>query len=424
VRHASGASDEAWPSHLATVDDDADVTPATRIATLVLVTPDGEVVGRLPPAPIETPWWQDAEPVVRAARARFGVDVTVLRLLEAELGRPPGGAVTYLAEIAQPVQAEPWPGSLDDHPLRQRWARPGGPAGDLAWAEAAVAGLGIQPVGPPEQVRTWNLSSLWRLPVQGQTVWLKVVPPFFAHEGAMLGRLAGGPVPRLLAHDGDRMVLAEIPGEDLYDAERPLLLEMVGLLVGLQRQWIGRVDELLAMGLPDWRGPALTVSIADVVHRSGTELDAEDRQALDAFIRGLPSRFEEVAACGLPDTLVHGDFHPGNTRGDGKSITLLDWGDCGVGNPLLDQSAFLDRVPSDDVTAISDHWLRTLGRAIPGSRPDRAAELLTPVAAARQAVIYRKFLDNIEPSEWPYHAADPADWLHLTAAQSMRRPIT
>jgi len=41
--------------------------------------------------------------------------------------------------------------------------------------------------------------------------------------------------------------------------------------------------------------------------------------------------------------------------------------------------------------------------------------LLAPVAAARQAVIYRKFLDNIEPSEWPYHAADPAAWLHRAA---------
>jgi hypothetical protein len=412
------------PSRLGTVDDDAGVTPETRTATLVLVTPDGEVVGRLPPAPIETPWWQDAEPVVRAVRARFGVDVTILRLLEAELRRPHGGAVAYLAETAQPVRAEPWPGSLDDHPLRQRWARPGGPAADLAWAESALAGTGIQRVGPPEQVRTWNLSSLWRLPILRHSVWLKVVPPFFVHEGAMLERLAGGPVPRLLAHDADRMLLAEVPGEDLYDAERPQLLRMVALLVDLQRQSIGQVDELLAMDLPDWRGPALTVAIADVVDRTAAELDAEDRQSLAAFIRGLPSRFEEVAACGLPDTLVHGDFHPGNTRGDQSSITLLDWGDCGVGNPLLDQSAFLGSVPSNDVAAIRHHWLRTLERAIPGSRPGQAAQLLAPVAAARQAVIYRKFLDNIEPSERPYHAADPAEWLHSTAALSMGRPFT
>ena len=236
--------------------------------------------------------------------------------------------------------------------------------------QSALARLDIRLVGPPKQVRTWNLSSLWRLPTQGETVWLKVVPPFFAHEGALLARLAGGPVPRLLAHDGDRILLAEIPGTDLYDAGRSQLLAMVSLLVDLQRQWIGRVEELLAIGLPDWRGPALSTAIADVVERTGDQLDADDRQALLAFLSELPSRLEEVAACGLPDTLVHGDFRPGNTRGDRTSITLLDWGDCGVGNPLLDQPAFLDMVSSDDMTTITEEWLRTLERTFPGSRPD------------------------------------------------------
>ena len=48
--------------------------------------------------------------------------------------------------------------------------------------------------------------------------------------------------------------------------------------------------------------------------------------------------------------------------------------------------------------------------------PARASILLAPLAAARQAVIYRKFLDNIEPSEQIYHRADPAKWLSRTAA--------
>ncbi|MEO1248940.1 MAG: phosphotransferase, partial [Pseudomonadota bacterium] len=29
--------------------------------------------------------------------------------------------------------------------------------------------------------------------------------------------------------------------------------------------------------------------------------------------------------------MVHGDFHPGNVRGDGNRLTLIDWGDCGIG---------------------------------------------------------------------------------------------
>jgi aminoglycoside/choline kinase family phosphotransferase len=138
---------------------------------------------------------------------------------------------------------------------------------------------------------------------------------------------------------------------------------------------------------------------------------------LSAFVDGLPARFAALAACGLPDTLVHGDFHPGNVRGDGTTMTLLDWGDAGVGHPLLDQPAFLRDVPDPGVVAtIRARWTDAWRTVVPGSDPKRAASLLAPVAAARQAVIYRRFLDGIETSEQPYHSADVPDWLHRTAA--------
>jgi hypothetical protein len=95
---------------------------------------------------------------------------------------------------------------------------------------------------------------------------------------------------------------------------------------------------------------------------------------------------------------------------------LLNWGESGVGRPLLDQPAFLDRVPSGTDGAVRAHWLQQWSEAVPGSDPARASVLLAPVAAARRAVIYRTFLDNIEPSEQPYHRADPAQWLIRAAA--------
>jgi hypothetical protein len=304
-----------------------------RTAELVLVTPDGRPVGSLPAMPIATPWWQEVGSVVRAARDYHGVDVVILRLLDAELDEPHGGRVTYLAEVAEAVRAQPWTGVLDDHPRRQPFARPDGPAADLAWARARLAERGLRPTAPPTQVRTWNLSSLWRVPVEGQTVWLKVVPPFFAHEGALLALMHGARVPTVLGHDGGRMLLAEIVGEDLYAAGLPLLPDMVNLLVDLQRLWADRVPELLALGLPDWRAPALAAAIANVVERTGNEISAEDRVTLAGFVRGLPGRFDAVAACGLRDSLVHGDFHQGNFRGDGRALTLLDWGASFAGHP-------------------------------------------------------------------------------------------
>lgn len=396
------------------------LAPPPRSARLVLVTPSGDLLGQLPPVDVDTPWWQDAEAVVRAIRERDRLDVTVLRLLEGA-GPPAGGLVTYLAQVAAEARPaadlEPWTGQLDEHPLRQAYARPGGPDVDLAWADDVLRRNGLQRSGAPEQMRTWNLSSLWRIPLPEGVAWLKVVPPFFAHEGALLERLAGGPVPPLLGWDGGRILMPEIPGDDLYGAPLPTLSRMVQLLVGLQRDWLGREAELLALGLPDWRPTALTEAIASVVERTADELQPGDRAELGRLVDGLPARFARVAEAGLGDALVHGDFHPGNVRGraDGP-IVLLDWGDSGVGHPLLDQAAFLDRMAPDSIEPIRRRWRREWQRAVPGSDPDRAARRLAPVAAARQAVIYRRFLDNIEPAEHPYHASDPADWLTRATA--------
>ena len=56
---------------------------------------------------------------------------------------------------------------------------------------------------------------------------------------------------------------------------------------------------------------------------------------------GLPDRVAAVAACGVPDTLVHGDFHPGNVAGRPDDYVILDWGDSFVGHPLLDELPFV-----------------------------------------------------------------------------------
>ena len=222
-----------------------------RKALLVLTLGDGRVLGHLPPIDVATPWWQDARPIVEAAREAFGLEVVILRLLGADLPRPPGGQVTYLAEVAEPLpdaareRLAPWTG--------RSWMIRSGSAGRFpavltptsSGPSGVLRTLGLERIGPAEQVRTWNLSSIWRLPLRGGSAWLKVVPPFFAHEGDIVRLLQGGPVPRLLGHDRDRTSFAEIPGADRYDAELPDLLEMVSRLVALQAAWIGRTDELL-----------------------------------------------------------------------------------------------------------------------------------------------------------------------------------
>jgi Ser/Thr protein kinase RdoA (MazF antagonist) len=222
-------------------------------------------------------------------------------------------------------------------------------------------------------------------------------------------------VPHLLARDGNRILLAEIPGADLYDAGPPILQEMVTLLVDLQHAWSDRGAALHGLGLPDWRAPSLSAAIGAVFERTSDAVPGADRDVLARFVDDLPARFARLEACGLGDTLIHGDFHPGNFRGDGQSLVLLDWGDSGVGHPLLDQSAFLPRVPDDAVAPVQTHWAAAWREKAAGCDPLRAARLIAPIAAARQAVVYQRFLDAIEPSEQPYHRSDPVAWLQRAA---------
>jgi hypothetical protein len=386
----------------------------------VLVLPNGELVGTLPPVHVETPWWPDVEPVVRAVRERYGIEIVVLRMLEVRSTSSRGGDVTYLAEVARRVPAEPWVGTLDEHPLRQTFARPGRPTVDLAWAYDVLAERRLSPTTPPVQIKTWNLSSLWRIPFDGGSAWLKVVPPFMAHEGPLLAYLAGQRVPILLGQAHCRSLLAEITGHDQYASNASVVCEMVSLLVGLQLHRASRVGELLTIGVPDQRSAVLTPAIAGAVRRTASELPSKDNQTLGVFVQTLSERWAEIEACGIPDTLVHGDFWPGNLRGDAGRLTLLDWGDSCVGNPLLDESAFLERIRPDAVDAIRQYWVEQWQLAVPTSDPAHAFELIRPISSARRAVVYQNFLDRIEPSEQPYHRSDPAEMLRRTAALVQR----
>jgi hypothetical protein len=314
-----------------------------------------------------------------------------------------------------------WPQDpLADEPLRASYARPGGPQADVAWGRDVLAARDVALTAPPVQIRTWNLSSIWRLPTRAGPAWLKVVPPFFAHEGALLSRLDASVVPELLGRSGTRMLLADIPGTDRYEATGHELDAMVALLVGMQQDWAGRADELLAIGVPDWRMDAWlpharALVDAALAGRVGP-FDADELHGLDQLVTSLPERYAAIADCGIADGLFHGDFHPGNLRGADGRLRLLDWGDAGVGHPLLDQAAFCERLTDQDRAHVLQTWRRLWQRAVPGCEPDRAAHLLGPVAALRGAVVYQRFLDAIEPDERPYHATDPDVWLRRAAA--------
>jgi hypothetical protein len=402
-----------------------------RIVTLVLVRSDGRALGALPSFSVSTPWWPDVAEVVESCRRLHGIHVTILRLLDVSAYDPPGGMggrVTYVAELdgPAPTAMRPWTASLPDDPLRARWARPGGPARDIAWADEQLRAAGRPRQQPAVQMKTWNLSSIWRLPTRDGDVWLKAVPPFFAHEGAVMHALAAPTLPSLIAFDElGRTLLEDVQGVDQYQAPTERHAVMIDALVALQAGAVDRVGEILAAGAPDWRAAPFAVAAADVVERGSGELDTGERRVLDRLVAGLDARFRALAECGIPDTFVHGDFHTGNVRWTDAGPVIFDWGDCGIGNPLLDLPPFDRNLAAEHRPAARARWIEQWSVRAPGSDVARAVALVEPIAVLRLAIIYQRFLDGIEQTERRYHEADVPQQLREAArlAREERRSL-
>jgi hypothetical protein len=377
-----------------------------------LVTWDEECLGTVGPFAVSEPWWAEVEPVAERLRAALGVPVLVLRLLRTEGGEGArDGHVTYhVAALERPVRRPLAAGHadlaalLEPQELRAPWATLDGLRELLDWASRALKAAGRPLSGPAVQRKTWNLAALFRLPTGEGPVWLKATPAFAADEAAVIGALARADptlVPPVIAAGPGRVLLGHLPGEDCWDASPPVIESALRRLAAAQATLASGQEEL-----PDRRAPVIAERVSALLDRlAGTgELTAGEAAAAS----GLLSRFPRLAECGLPDTLVHGDFHPGNWRGDGGPPALVDFADASLGNPVFDGLRARDFLPPGKRAVAARAWAGAWREALPGCDPDKALAIAGPLGHLVSALRYQEFLDGIEPSERVYHLGDPA----------------
>jgi len=160
-----------------------------------------------------------------------------------------------------------------------------------------------------------------------------------------------------------------------------------------------------AAGIPDRRPEVLRRAVDRL-------LDGPLRDELapgeHAAVRRMQDGWARLAESGLPDTLVHGDFHPGNWRLTAAGPVVLDFADAHLGHPALDACRAIYYLPPPRRAAAARAWIAAWSRAAPQSRPADALRIAWPLAHLASAVRYQEFLDNIEPTERLYHLGDPA----------------
>lgn len=364
-----------------------------------VVTSGGAPVGVAGPFTVDAPWWAEVETVTTHLGEVLGVPAYVLRLVRVEGGAVPrGGHVTYHVEAPGTTASLPPAPPLADDPLRACFATAGGLRELFAWAHETLAAQGIAVTGPVAQRKTWNLAGLFRLPTDRGPVWLKALPAFAADEARVMAEFAAvdpSLVPDVLAAGEGRLLLTHLPGEDCWHAGEDVLAAGIHRYVAAQA----------VITPPRWLLHRDYPAEIDALLDRDLGLSADEVTAARALLPG----WAELAGCGLPTTIVHGDFHSGNWRSDGAGPpAVLDFADAHAGHPVLDGLRVTEFGNPARTPAAHAAWVAAWRAACPGSDPARALVLGEPLARLYLAVRYQEFLDGIEESERIYHDGDPA----------------
>jgi hypothetical protein len=405
----------------------------------VLVTEDAHLpVMDLDLAPGET----TVSGARRAMRERFGLDrpVTELTFDPAAGSAPPGATVVALIGV-EPAPSEwappsPWrwaalrdPDPTTDAalaprlrrllaerrgeqpipPQRPPWCQAGWYDHAARWIERSLEANGSAPAQSIVQHRHWGISALMRVETGDGTCWFKAASAHFnpeARHTAWLSEVAPGAVPPVVASDADEgwLLLGDV-GSDSFDARLDDPEAAITTLVSMQRRLHVARDELLARGLPDRRLPRLPQELARAISRPEIErLVTLPRSRLDQLVGWLGDAVPIVDALGLPDTIVHGDFHPGNAVLDDGRVVIMDWSDIAVSHPLVDAATWM-WWSDDDEAQRSRAWsvfTRAWDDVVPAATLDAHRHTIEATAAAYHCVSYADLLASVEPD----HHAD------------------
>jgi hypothetical protein len=324
-----------------------------------------------PRAPLRWLALDSADPV----RLAQGLSGAVARWLDEQRGAP------------VPAQRAPWarPGWLDE--LRE-------------WVSGHVAVR-----SGPHLVRQWPLSSVQRFETDEGSLYLKAAFSLFHHEPVMteaLSREHPGLVPEVVAVQRRRgwLLMRELQGPHVDGRPVDAWHEMVRVLAGIQQAWLGRAEELVAFGAPDRSLERLRAQLPQVID----DLAPRARPSLPRLER-LCDRLAETE---LVNTLVHGDFHPGNGVAGPSGIVIFDWSDACVAPALFDLPTFLDWTRFGSRRRA---FVRTYAACWPRREMERLWPLVAPLAHLHHAVSYRDIGTALEPADRGLFPYEPRRWV-------------
>ncbi len=331
-------------------------------AGAVLTLPDGS----LPMiASSHMHFWQSALEITTGMRQQFELDTVVLRcalnwfhedvihnIYLLDLLNPSSPACQWLpletanlTPFSRNQIESVWRWLQTDHALRVPWYRTG-------WFQQQFAALRFA-TGRIQQIRSWQRSSILRVPTATGDIYLKTVPVMFAHERSVtrwLSQRFPDNIPLEAAQAGtDIWLLEDYRGEPLSAHHATdVWVTAVRRYAEMQVQLAAASDELVAAGCPyrdlDWLAQGIAGLLSDeaALQVGYSPFTLTEINQLQTLIPRFQAMCAELAGYGIPLTLEHGDLWSGQIiiRGTNTPI-FTDWSDCAITHPCFSLPFFL-----------------------------------------------------------------------------------
>lgn len=184
----------------------------------------------------------------------------------------------------------------------------------------------------------------------------------------------------------------------------------------LQQSTVKCVDELLAIGVPDWRldkFPGLYDElIGDTEYLDDNNVNLEQQKQLHQYKDIVKHLCSELATFGIAETLNHSDFHDNNILYDrtNKTTAIIDLGETAINHPLFSLHACIEAVKNRYKLAEDSAEYKLLQQcAFDGflddkQKFDRAIEIITLLFPVYLLFAQKRFLDAIH---MPFDANNP-----------------
>ncbi|MEO8328434.1 MAG: aminoglycoside phosphotransferase family protein [Candidatus Nanopelagicales bacterium] len=302
---------------------------------------------------------------------------------------------------------------------RPQWSRPGWMAEASRWLHGQMEAAGYREPQPAKIHHLWGLSVVLSADSLNGTAYLKCSGDHFRAEAAVTQALATRSpalVPDVIAVDSERgwLLMRDLRAHILGDQPEREWWRGLDALVTLQKQWIGRTDELLDLGVDN--RPLVTLaawaddSVRDLDLLSG--LTAAERENWSSQVPAMVASCHNLADLGLKPSLVHGDFHPWNVVSGDRGAQIFDWTDAAVAHPFLDLVTYIMRSPDPDLRqAMLLRYLDAWESDLPRTDLHDVGHLALVVGALHQAHTFRRLIPTVMPDDLAQLRGGDAQWL-------------